>query len=102
MTKYEIIEQAILNKQQVFGVYSGKLRGLCPHVLGTKNGKEQCLFFQFYGSSVSGLPNGGQWRCLPLSGLKILNVEAGEWHTGTHGTKAQCCVDNIGTETPRI
>lgn len=37
---YTIIRNAILNKQQVIFVYQGHIREMCPHVIGTKEGKE--------------------------------------------------------------
>ena len=95
MNNYELIRKAIETKSQVFAIYNGKHRGLCPHVIGTKRGREQALCFQFEGSSTSGLPDGGQWRCLPIEGLENIELREGEWHTGSHGAMPQSCVDEI-------
>lgn len=64
---YNLIRQAIINKQQVIGVYRGHRREMCPHAIGTKNGREQAIFYQFDGSSSSGLGQPEKnWR--PLRG----------------------------------
>ena len=41
MNTYELIKDAILNKKQITAVYDGYYREMCPHALGTKNGKQQ-------------------------------------------------------------
>jgi len=44
---YELLRRAIVERRQVVAVYDGLRRELCPHRLGTKNGRLQCLFYQF-------------------------------------------------------
>ena len=58
---YEIVKDAIQNKKVIVASYDGHERIMCPHVLGTKKGRPQALFYQFAGSSRSGLsPDGHQ------------------------------------------
>ncbi len=95
---YNIIRDAIQNKKQVVATYQGYVREMCPHVLGSKNGQIQALFFQFAGGSSSGLPPGGSWRCIPLDGLSNVSSRVGPWHTGSSHTQEQTCVDNIAIE----
>src|SRR5438128_7726400 len=74
---FQIIYDAIVNKQQIVAEYLDHTRYLCPHVLGYKNGREQCLFYQFGGTSESGLgPDGSpeNWRCIPIAGLTDVRV----------------------------
>ncbi len=59
---YSLIRTAIRDRMQVMATYRGRPRALCPHVLGTKNGRRQALFFQFAGESARGLRPGGDWR----------------------------------------
>ena len=54
-TVYEIVKDAIQNKKIVLAMYDGYERIMCPHVLGTKKGRHQALFYQFAGGSRSGL-----------------------------------------------
>jgi hypothetical protein len=95
---YEIIKNAILNRQQVIATYSGRVREMCPHAIGIKNGVEQALFYQYGGESSSGIiiPNSPQnWRCLPISGLTNIRIQNGEWHTSNNHSTRQTCVDIV-------
>lgn len=97
---YDLIREATLAKRQVVATYKDHRRELCPHVLGTKNGRRQALFFQFGGGSDSVLPPGGDWRCIPVDGLEDVTIRDGPWYTGvTHGHRERC-VDVIDVEAP--
>jgi hypothetical protein len=95
---YGTVYAAIQNQQSISALYQGLTRELCPHALGTKNGKQQGLFFQFAGQSSSGLPPGGMWRCIPIEGLQILSVYDGPWHTNNDHSKMQTCVGTVDIE----
>jgi hypothetical protein len=93
---YSIVRQAIIDRQQIVATYDGHPRELTPHVIGTKDGREQALFFQFGGSSNSGLPPEGDWRCMTIDGLSGVSVREGEWYTGeTQTDEPQTCVDLV-------
>lgn len=101
MDTYQIVRLAILNKQIIRATYRGRVRVMCPHVVGTKNGRSQALFYQFDGESSSGLdPDGSpaNWRCLLLDALSDVSVEDGEWHTAPNHSREQTCVDEIDVE----
>jgi len=53
MTTYELIRQAIEKKQCITCNYNGYSRKMTPHVIGTKKGKQQALFYQYGGQSSS-------------------------------------------------
>ena len=100
---YEIVRDAILTKKIVYATYHGYERAMCPHVLGTKHGRQQALFYQFAGHSSSGLsPDGSpnNWRCLFLDELSSVHSEDenGEWHTAPNHSRPQSCVDQIDVE----
>ena len=98
---YNLVRQAITDKQQVIATCDGHYREMCPHVIGLKNGREQALFYQFGGTSRSGLGeqgSGSNWRCIPISGLIDVSVRSGEWHTAATHTQPQTCVDSIDKE----
>ena len=92
---YALIRAATLARRQVVATYNGHRRELCPHVLGTKEGRRQALFFQFGGGSSSVLPPGGDWRCIPVDGLEDVVVRDGPWHTGVGDPRLETCVDVI-------
>ncbi|WP_261454470.1 hypothetical protein [Serratia fonticola] len=101
MSTYEIIANAIKNKKQITATYKGHARELCPHAIGTKNGRQQALFYQFGGHSSSGAIVPGSpdnWKCLAINGLSNVSVHDGEWHTADNHSKAQTCVDWIDVE----
>jgi hypothetical protein len=96
---YQIVRAAIAAKKQILATYQGLPREMCPHCIGlNKNDGEQALFFQFAGESKSGLPPGGQWRCLDLSELSNVISRDGPWHSGDSHKKPQTCVKDIDLE----
>lgn len=97
---YELVRQAIEARKAVSAYYHGQYREMCPHVLGTKNGKRHALFYQFGGQSNSRpiQPDGSadNWRCInidDLSGVKIVNID--RWHTAPDHSRPQTCVDYV-------
>ena len=102
MTKdtYSIIRKAIINREQVIATYDGYECEMCPHVLGTKNGRQQALFYQFGGGSKRGLRalrSTDNWRCIPIDGLQDVRTKKGKWHTAPH-SRPQTCVDAVDVE----
>jgi hypothetical protein len=95
---YSLIRQTILEMKQVVATYQGRYREMCPHTLGTKNGRRQALFFQFAGESSRGLPPGGEWRCIPVDELADVSIRGGAWHTDDRHSQRQSCVDEIDVE----
>ncbi|MGY2906476.1 hypothetical protein [Bradyrhizobium sp. URHC0002] len=65
---YTLFRNAIRGEQQVVCIYDGRVRELCPHIIGTnKRGEEVVLAWQFGGESSGPLP---QWRCLKLANIR--------------------------------
>ena len=101
MTQYDIIKDAIANKRQITATYQNHVRIMCPHVIGTKNGREQALFFQFGGTSASEgtiTPENGRWRCLAIEQLDDVSAQNGDWHTRDDHSQDQTCVDDVDLE----
>jgi hypothetical protein len=82
-------------RQQIVCIYDGHPRELCPIVLGHSRGAEKALTYQFGGSSNSGLPPGGEWRCLWLSKASEVALRDGPWHSGSRHTQPQGCVEIV-------
>jgi hypothetical protein len=90
---YALFRNAILGEQQVVCRYDGRVRELCPHILGTsRSGDEVVLAWQFAGESSGPLP---QWRCLRLANVRDANTRDGRWHEGGSHRSAQTCVSEI-------
>jgi hypothetical protein len=92
---YDLFAQAIAGRKQIFCIYDGYSRKLCPHILGHTKGQEVALTYQFGGESKSGLPPGGEWRCLSLSKVRNARLRDGPWHAGSSHTQAQPCVEIV-------
>jgi hypothetical protein len=100
---YALVRQAILERKGITAHYHGYYREMCPHVIGTKRGREQALCYQFGGQSSSGFiqPDGSpdNWRCIviaDLSGVQIVDVDT--WHTAADHSRPQTCVDFVDVE----
>lgn len=95
---YDIIRDAIAEKKQIIATYKGHHREMCPHAIGTKNGRAQAICFQFAGGSSQGLPPEGAWRCLAIDELSDLSVRDGDWHTASNHSQPNTCIDEIDLE----
>jgi hypothetical protein len=92
---YALFEQAMTTRKQVSCLYGGLRRELCPVILGHSKGEEKALTYQFGGQSSSGLPSGGEWRCLWLSKVSDVQLHDGPWFTGESHTRPQGCVEIV-------
>jgi len=92
---YHLFARALVTQKQIVCTYGGHRRELCPVILGHSSGEEKALTFQFGGSSSSGLPRGGEWRCLVLSNVSDVQLRDGPWHAGTSHNKPQGCVEQV-------
>ena len=90
---YSLFRNAILAEQQVVCSYDGRLRELCPHIIGTNKRREEVvLAWQFAGESSGPLP---QWRCLRLANVRDARARDGRWREGTSHKTTQKCVTEI-------
>lgn len=100
MSTYELIKLAILNKNCVTCVYNGYTRKMTPHVIGTKNGKRQALFYQYGGESSSGLSRDPvkNWRCIEIDKIEDIEINRDPFQTAHNHSRTQTCVDIIDVE----
>ena len=95
---YNVFRQAILAEKQVTCVYDGHPRVLCPVIVGRSKGEEKALTFQIGGTSRSGLPPGGEWRCLTLARVRNARLADGPWREGDRHTAPQRCVEEVDVD----
>ena len=86
---------AIVARKQIVCVYNGYIRECCPHAIGTTNGIERVLVYQFGGGSSRGLPPGGEWRCMDIPNMAQVIVQSGTWYSGARHTRPQTCVKQV-------
>ena len=92
---YRLFAQAMAERKQIVCVYDGYPRELCAIVLGHTKRLEVALVYQFAGASKSGLPAGGQWKCLHLDKVSDVALRDGPWHAGSSHRRAQACVEIV-------
>ena len=92
---YALFEQAMVLRKQIFCMYGGYPRQLCPIILGHSQGEEKALTYQVGGQSKSGLPPQGEWRCLWLSKISNVQLHDGPWLTGSSHNRPQGCVEIV-------
>jgi hypothetical protein len=92
---YKLFEQAMRGRQQIVCKYGGHRRELCPVILGHSQDQEKALTFQFGGGSSSGLPRGGEWRCLWLAKVSDVELRDGPWFAGASHSQPQGCVEVV-------
>jgi len=92
---FRLFHRAILDRKQMTFMYEGHHREVCPYILGHKGGREAALVFQFRGASGSGLPSGGNWKCLALSKARDIALRDGRWYGDAAHRATQRCVDDV-------
>ena len=92
---YKAFTQAMAERKQIVCVYGGYSRELCCIILGHSRGEEKALTYQFGGQSSSGLPPGGEWRCLLLAKVSCVRLQDGPWLAGKRHTQPQGCVEEV-------
>lgn len=99
MNTYDLFAEAIRSQKQITCTYDGYYREFCPHTLGRgPKGNVQALCFQFGGGSSSGLPAGGNWRCVQLDRVLDASLRDGQWYTSDVHTRPQTCVQIVDVE----
>ncbi|MBS7542013.1 hypothetical protein [Ancylobacter oerskovii] len=94
---FDLFVRSAREKRPLACRYDGHERELCVHVVGYKHGDARALAFQFAGGSASGLPSGGEWRCLFLERVRDARLIDGDWRSPPW-TQPQSCVDEIVVE----
>ena len=98
---YDIIREAILTHSSISATYDNHYREMTPHVLGLKGTSPHALFYQYGGTSGSGLgPPGAarNWRCVFISKLSEVRLIPGVFHTAPNHSRPQTCVNAIDVE----
>jgi len=98
VSEYQLLRQAIVTKQQITCLYNGLYRECCPYAIGSRNGVERVLVYQFAGESSKGLPLAGEWRCMDVNKIVDLKTQEGRWFSGSGHSRPQSCITSIDVE----
>ncbi|MEW6164269.1 MAG: hypothetical protein AB1642_04325 [Pseudomonadota bacterium] len=97
-TNYLLIKSAILGRLQVVALCDGHVRGMCPHAVGHRDGREHALLYQFDGQDARDPPAPGSpdnWRCMPVDALGNITLHAGPWHSCDLDLLPHVCFDEV-------
>lgn len=97
---YGLIRAAIVEKVSLTSIYDGRVRVLCPYILG-RNKAGQVRILQIDGESVSGLERKQghyDWRCLSLEKLCAVGIAEAEWQTAGILLHRPKCIDQVELE----
>ncbi len=93
---FKMIFEAIRDKAVVECTYRGYVRQCCPHAIGHSDGVERVLMYQFAGGSSTGLPAGGEWRCMDINAISKISVRQRErWRTGLSNLRPRGCIEHV-------
>lgn len=97
--EFRLLQEAIEDGWNISATYKGHHRLMTPHTLGWKKNLEQCLLYQYDGSSSSQSvfrPNSpSNWRCVHVNQLRDVKLVKGDLRTCTRHTRRQTCVDDV-------
>jgi hypothetical protein len=97
-----LIREAILGKLPLRAIYDGRVRLLCPPMLGrNREGQVRILCLQVGGESASGLQRKeghGDWRCLALDKFSGVALAEGAWPTAESSLRRPKCIEQMELE----
>lgn len=97
-----MLKQAITGKKIIVATYGGHRREMCPHIVGSTDGLQMALCYQFGGGSSQSLaPDGSDknWRCVRISALSDVVIQDGEWHTASKSSPVRPkCIQRIDVQ----
>jgi len=88
-----------MEKRPLRASYDGRVRLLCPHMLGrNREGRVRILCLQIGGESASGLrgqEGDGDWRCLALEKFSSVALAEAAWQTAGSSLHRPKCIDQV-------
>jgi len=85
-SRYLLIREAILDKQQLAGLYKGKRMMACPHALGWLDERPYVLCYRFLGPSLK-TERQDLWQWMALQDFAHLAMRSGHWYSAPPETR---------------
>ena len=94
-TAWNLLHHAISRRQSVRARYNNKLRVLCPHALGWKNGRAKVLVYQaaIFAPTSAADPQG--WRTMFVDQIQDLTLTDDPWHSANNYTPRTTGIDTM-------
>ena len=105
MLYYDLIKNALLEKQSLTFTYHGLLRYVSPHVIGTDKGIQKLLCYQYGGSTGNGLIYADSdkiWKCLFIDEIEYLSVNRDLFQTAHSDIQPQMCIINVDAQIRQL
>ena len=94
-TAWAVLHTALDQRRTVRARYHDRIRILCPHALGWKNGRPKVLVYQtaVIGAPPTHDPHG--WRSLFVDEIYDATITADDWHTADNYTPTTTGIDSL-------
>jgi len=95
---WDLLEQALIQRRPVQARYHGRVRLLCPHALGWKNGRAKVLSYQADGTTSTGTltPDPRQrWRSMFIDEIEDPVITNDSWRTADNYTPNTNGIDRL-------
>jgi hypothetical protein len=93
-TTWNLLHEALVSRRVVRATYHDRLRIICPHALGWKNGRPKTLVYQI---TILGAhthqPRG--WRSLFVHEIQHPTITDDQWHTAPNYSPNTTGIDTL-------
>lgn len=99
-TTWDVLQIALAQRRAVRLRYQDRLRVICPHALGWKNGRPKALVYQtaIIGAVSTHDPRG--WRSLFVDEMADLSITDDPWQTPRNYTPLSSGIDILSAALP--
>jgi hypothetical protein len=94
-TAWTTLYQALNHRRAVRACYHDKLRIICPHALGWKNGRAKALVYQTAIFAPTHAPDPRGWRSLYIDDIHDAAISGDQWQTADNYTPQTTGIDTI-------
>ena len=93
-TTWALLHQSLEDRRPVRARYHGRLRVLCPHVIGWKNGRAKLLAYQ---AAVIGAESSDPvgWRSMFVDEIEDAAISCDRWRTAGNYTPGTTGIDTL-------
>lgn len=93
-TTWGVLHAGLDERRPIRASYHGRLRVICPHAIGWKNGRAKVLVFQ---TAVIGAPSSDPfgWRSMFVDEIEGAFLSDDKWHTADNYTRQTTGIDEL-------
>lgn len=102
-TTWTVLARALQERRPVRARYHGAERTLCPHALGSKNGRAKVLVYQAAGTTSHGpltSDTSQRWRSMFVDEVEAADIIDVPWETAANYSLDTNCFDSLDIAVP--